>query len=58
MTEKEYTVPLIDSETGEEWDETVEAETPQKAIQEAVSDYYWNVHVSSTFVREHLEIQR
>lgn len=57
MTKEQYTVPLIDPETGDGWDEEVEAETPQKAIQKATSEHDEDVHVASKFIREHLEIR-
>lgn len=52
----EYRVPLIDPQTGDDWDEVVEADSPMDALQAAMeqTDGVNNgYHVSSTFVRKH-----
>lgn len=49
----EYTVPLIDSETGDGWDETVKASDPREAIQQATEQADGEPYVASTFVRKH-----
>ena len=56
MTENDETetwrVPVIDPETGDGWDEEVEAASAQEAMQQVSDD----VHIASTFVEEHMEV--
>lgn len=50
----EYRVPLIDIETGEGWDEVVEATTASEAIEVALDQAdHDDPHVSTTYLRKH-----
>jgi len=54
----EYTVPVIDPETGDGWDVEVEAESPQEAMQKAGESEDKFVHIASTFVDDHMDIEK
>lgn len=49
----EYRVPVIDPETGDDWDVEVEADSPGAAVAKAATAVDTDVHVSKTFARKH-----
>lgn len=49
----EYTVPLIDQDTGDGWDVDVEADSPTDAVQAALEEANGEVFVAKTFLDQH-----
>lgn len=53
----EYTVPVIDPESGDGWDVEVEAESPREAIQKAGESEDKMVHIAKPFLDKHMDIE-
>lgn len=52
----EYTVPLVDTDTGDGWDVDVEAENALSATYIAMEDCEKSVVVASPFISEHFDV--